>query len=100
MTYSDGALALHTRSPKYGKLRNGVMLKVPPALVKRSKSHIHNFQFGVIAILGLNGFVWVGKSVDKGPLDKSDDDHSISLYSNQNDASGTALHSIHHFTCS
>ncbi|KAH0836471.1 hypothetical protein J3R83DRAFT_8080 [Lanmaoa asiatica] len=37
--FSDGAMSLHTRSLKYGKLRNGQLVTVPPALIRRLKSH-------------------------------------------------------------
>lgn len=55
----DGLPALHTRSTRYGKLRQGVLVAVPAALVKRCKSHFHACDFGVSFVLGVNGFVWV-----------------------------------------
>ena len=36
---SDGSVALHTRSTKYGKLAGGQLLTVPANLVKRQKQH-------------------------------------------------------------
>ncbi|CAH0553588.1 unnamed protein product [Brassicogethes aeneus] len=57
--YSDGSLSLHTRSLKYGKLGQGVLLKVFPSLVKRSKTHFHNLPVGASVILGNNGFIWI-----------------------------------------
>lgn len=39
--YADGAVALHTRSLKYGRLANGQLVRVPPTLVKRVKRHFH-----------------------------------------------------------
>ena len=57
--YQDGALSLHTRSLKYGKLAQGTLLQVPPNMVKRRKIHFHKFPFGVSVILGNNGFVWI-----------------------------------------
>ncbi|KAF5285572.1 hypothetical protein FQA39_LY16584 [Lamprigera yunnana] len=57
--FSDGSLSLHTRSFKYGKLSQGVMLKVFPSLVKRSKTHFHNLPVGASIILGNNGFIWI-----------------------------------------
>ena len=44
---------------KYGKLGQGVLVKVPSALVKRRKAHFFNLSFGASAILGCNGYVWV-----------------------------------------
>jgi exosome complex component RRP4 len=39
--YADGAVALHTRSLKYGRLADGQLVRVPPTLVKRVKRHFH-----------------------------------------------------------
>ncbi|XP_072816396.1 exosome complex component RRP4 isoform X2 [Vicugna pacos] len=49
--FSDGAVSLHTRSLKYGK--------VPPSLVKRQKTHFHDLPCGASVILGNNGFIWI-----------------------------------------
>lgn len=59
-TFVDGSLSLHTRVLKYGKLSQGIMLKVPPALIKRKKTHFHNLENGASLILGNNGYVWIG----------------------------------------
>lgn len=58
--FADGAMSLHTRSLKYGKLRCGTLVTVAPSLVRRAKQHFHTFEFGVAVIFGMNGFVWVG----------------------------------------
>ncbi|CAM4533717.1 hypothetical protein R3I94_003794 [Phoxinus phoxinus] len=57
--FSDGALSLHTRSLKYGKLGQGVLVLVSPSLVKRQKTHFHNLPCGASVILGNNGYVWL-----------------------------------------
>ncbi|XP_044180849.1 exosome complex component RRP4-like [Acropora millepora] len=57
--YSDGSLSLHTRSLKYGKLREGTLVQIPPSLVKRCKTHFLNFPCGATVILGNNGYVWI-----------------------------------------
>ncbi|CAH1977504.1 unnamed protein product [Acanthoscelides obtectus] len=57
--HSDGTLSLHTRSLRYGKLGQGVLLKVFPSLIKRSKTHFHNLPVGASVILGNNGFIWI-----------------------------------------
>jgi len=57
--HSDGALALHTRSVKYGKLLNGQMVTIPSVLIKRVKNHFYSFSFGVDVILGNNGNIWI-----------------------------------------
>lgn len=61
MLYQDGAFGIHTRNLKYGKLVTGELVVVQPSLVRRSRSHFLLFSWGVEAILGLNGYIWVGK---------------------------------------
>ncbi|KAL8287625.1 hypothetical protein RQP46_003483 [Phenoliferia psychrophenolica] len=63
--FADGAMSLHTRSLKYGKLKNGLLVVVPPSLIVRLKSHFHTLPFGVDLIVGLNGYIWVSKTVPK-----------------------------------
>ncbi|CAR30632.1 Ribosomal RNA-processing protein 4 [Lachancea thermotolerans] len=60
--FQDGSASLHTRSLKYGKLRNGVFLQVPSPLIVRSKNHTHNLPGNVTVILGVNGFIWLRKT--------------------------------------
>ncbi|XP_028664379.1 exosome complex component RRP4 [Erpetoichthys calabaricus] len=57
--FADGALSLHTRSLKYGKLGQGVLVQVSPSLIKRRKTHFHNLTCGASIILGNNGYVWI-----------------------------------------
>ncbi|XP_030625093.1 exosome complex component RRP4 isoform X3 [Chanos chanos] len=57
--FADGALSLHTRSLKYGKLGQGVLVLVSPSLVKRQKTHFHNLPCGASIILGSNGYIWL-----------------------------------------
>jgi exosome complex component RRP4 len=59
---ADGGLQLHARSAKYGRLANGVLVRVPPSLVRRLKQHVVTLPCGVDAILGLNGFIWLTES--------------------------------------
>ncbi|KAI9218040.1 hypothetical protein BC828DRAFT_389683 [Blastocladiella britannica] len=56
---ADGLIQLQTRSTKYGKLRNGSLVVVPPSLIMRCKSHFQSLPCGVDVVLGLNGYVWV-----------------------------------------
>jgi len=63
--FADGAISLHTRSLKYGKLRNGVLVTVPPTLVVRLKSHFHTLPCGVELIVGLNGYIWVAMASER-----------------------------------
>ncbi|KAI9298852.1 hypothetical protein K502DRAFT_362071 [Neoconidiobolus thromboides FSU 785] len=60
--YGD-AISLHTRSIKYGKLRNGCLVQIPPLLVQRSRSHFALLSCGVNVIFGLNGYIWVSKYI-------------------------------------
>uniref|UniRef100_A0A182SFL5 S1 motif domain-containing protein n=1 Tax=Anopheles maculatus TaxID=74869 RepID=A0A182SFL5_9DIPT len=57
--HSDGVLSLHTRSLKYGKLAQGILVKVFPSLIQRRKTHFHNLPCGASIILGNNGFIWI-----------------------------------------
>lgn len=64
--FGDGAMSLHTRSLKYGKLRNGQLVIIPPHLIRRLKSHFHHLPppcgpRGVDVIIGLNGMIWVSQ---------------------------------------
>jgi exosome complex component RRP4 len=69
---NDGCVSLHTRTTKYGKLRNGQMVIVPAALVKRCKQHFHTLDCGVDVILGNNGYVWIAAAMK--PLNDDDGD--------------------------
>lgn len=62
--YNDGSLSLHTRSLKYGKLSQGVLVKVFPSLIKRCKTHFHNLTCGASIIFGNNGFIWISPTVN------------------------------------
>lgn len=57
--FSDGSLSLHTRSLKYGKLSQGILIKVFPSLIKRRKNHFHNLPCGISVIIGNNGYIWI-----------------------------------------
>ncbi|KAL7415679.1 hypothetical protein BDY24DRAFT_406274 [Mrakia frigida] len=59
----DGTMSLHTRSLRYGKLKNGHLITLPPSLLPRLKSHFHTLPCGVDLILGLNGFIWVSMHI-------------------------------------
>lgn len=62
--FVDGSLSLHTRSLKYGKLSQGVLVKVFPSLIKRRKTHFHNLPCGASIILGNNGFIWISPTIN------------------------------------
>lgn len=100
--FQDGAMSLHTRSLKYGKvgtfgllaccqlnrvsqLRNGQLVQVPPALVRRLKSHFISLPCGVDLILGLNGYIWVSKHVQEINQEGEEGFDAEAVYSNRND---------------
>ncbi|KAG5654206.1 hypothetical protein H0H81_006239 [Sphagnurus paluster] len=83
--FSDGAMSLHTRSLKYGKLRNGQLVTIPPILVRRLKSHFIALPCGVDLILGLNGYIWVSKHVKESEQEGEEGFDAEAVYSNQND---------------
>jgi len=68
--FTDGSLSMHTRVLKYGKLSQGIMLKVPPMLIQRKKTHYHTLESGATLILGYNGYVWISANVQN--IDKSE----------------------------
>ncbi|KAM6496818.1 exosome complex exonuclease rrp4 [Amanita muscaria] len=83
--FSDGAMSLHTRSLRYGKLRNGQLVSIPPILVRRLKSHFVSLPCGVDLILGLNGYIWVSKHVKQNEQEGEEGFDAAAVYSNQND---------------
>ncbi|PIO76022.1 hypothetical protein TELCIR_01913 [Teladorsagia circumcincta] len=61
-----GQLQLHTRNLKYGKLGQGIMVKVPPSLVKPQKEYMHEI-YGVGVIIGCNGIIWISPALNTDP---------------------------------
>ncbi|KAF3760723.1 hypothetical protein M406DRAFT_268352 [Cryphonectria parasitica EP155] len=82
--YPDGGAVLHTRSLKYGKLRNGVFLTVSGTGggggVVRSRRQVWTMPLGTLGsgagsgaakidvVLGVNGYVWISKHVEDASL--------------------------------
>ena len=65
---TDGVAGLHTRSLRYGKLRNGVFVRVGGRGVQRGKRQVFTLRAAngageVDIALGVNGFVWVSRHV-------------------------------------
>ncbi|EJT41947.1 RRP4-like protein [Saccharomyces kudriavzevii IFO 1802] len=60
--FQDGSASLHTRSLKYGKLRNGMFCQVPSSLIVRAKNHTHNLPGNITVVLGVNGYMWLRKT--------------------------------------
>ena len=55
----NGTIHIQTRNLKYGKLKNGMLLKVNHLLVKKTKHQFIDLIDNIKAILGLNGIIWV-----------------------------------------
>ncbi|KAF2703256.1 hypothetical protein K504DRAFT_392714 [Pleomassaria siparia CBS 279.74] len=100
--HQDNTASLHTRSLKYGKLRNGLFTSLTGAGggilsrrggVVRSRRQVFtlNTAAGEIdVVLGVNGYIWVSKHVEtKGEKDagitKLEETVSETLYSSQNE---------------
>ncbi|KAI4211457.1 MAG: hypothetical protein LQ351_005759 [Letrouitia transgressa] len=104
--YQDGAASLHTRSLRYGKLRNGMFLRLSGTGggggVVRSRRQvwtIHTANGGgdVDIVLGVNGYIWICKHTSGGlaataeeakranNITKMEEGVSESMYSNRND---------------
>ena len=58
---AEGGILLHTRSAsKYGKcLGEGICVSVRPHLVRREGRQFVAFPFGISAVIGVNGRIWV-----------------------------------------
>ncbi|KAF8518947.1 exosome complex exonuclease rrp4 [Hysterangium stoloniferum] len=82
---SDGSMQLHTRTLKFGKLRNGQLVTVPPILVRRLQSQFYAMPCGVDLILGLNGYIWVSKHVRQQEQEGEVGFDAEAVYSNKND---------------
>ncbi|GAB6026232.1 Exosome complex component RRP4 [Chamberlinius hualienensis] len=67
--HSDGSLSLHTRSLKYDKLTQGVLIRVNSSLIKQQKTHFHSFSNAVAVILGNNGQIWIGPMTEESSDD-------------------------------
>lgn len=96
--HQDGSASLHTRSLKYGKLRNGVFMSVSGtggrggvARARRQVWTIDTAHNGgkVEVVLGVNGYIWISKHVEPAGGDTSitrmEESISSTVYSSQND---------------
>lgn len=99
--YQDGSASLHTRSLKYGKLRNGVFLSVTGTGggggVVRSRRQVWTIDAAngagkIDIILGVNGYIWISKHVEPEgttettAITRIEESTSSRVYSSQNDA--------------
>lgn len=99
--HQDGSASLHTRSLKYGKLRNGFFMAVSGAGgqgarrggVARSRRQVFTVNTGrgggeVDVILGVNGYVWIAKHVEPAKdvgLNRLEEVVSKDMYASQNE---------------
>lgn len=96
--HQDGSASLHTRSLKYGKLRNGFFMSVSGVgggggvvRARRQVWTIDTVHGGgkVDVILGVNGYIWISKHVEPAGGDTSitriEESISSTVYSSQND---------------
>ncbi|KAH8740715.1 hypothetical protein FG386_002677 [Cryptosporidium ryanae] len=66
---NEGICQLHTRSAKYGKLVNGLLVKVPNKLIQRQTQHVIKLKYGIQLILGLNGYIWISLPFEQSHTD-------------------------------
>lgn len=98
--HGDGVASLHTRSLKYGKLRNGVFAAVTGTGggggIVRSKRQVWTMETAnggsqVDVILGVNGYIWISKHVESeiaaeaSGINRMEESVSSKVYSSQND---------------
>ncbi|RDL37871.1 Uncharacterized protein BP5553_05304 [Venustampulla echinocandica] len=96
--HQDGSASLHTRSLKYGKLRNGMFMSVSGTgggggvvRARRQTWTIDTVHGGgkVDVVLGVNGYIWISKHVEVADNDTSitriEESVSNMAYSSQND---------------
>ncbi|KAJ5041198.1 uncharacterized protein L3040_005749 [Drepanopeziza brunnea f. sp. 'multigermtubi'] len=99
--HQDGSASLHTRSLKYGKLRNGVFMSVSGVGggggVVRSRRQVWTIDTvsgggQVDIVLGVNGYIWISKHVEVAGGDtaitRMEENISSTVYSSQNDEIG------------
>ena len=69
---NDGGVHLQTRNLKYGKLINGIFIKLQSCLIKRTNSHFItlNQDIGCDIILGNNGYIWITNTKSKDEQNK------------------------------
>lgn len=97
--HGDGAAALHTRSLRYGKLRNGIFLSITGVgggggvvRAKRQLWTMETKEGKVDVVLGVNGYIWICKHIENDAgaeaaagLHRLDEVASLNMYSSQND---------------
>ncbi|KOS20195.1 Exosome complex component rrp4 [Escovopsis weberi] len=98
--HQDGAASLHTRSLRYGKLRNGLFVAVGGTgggggvvRAKRQQWTMDTANAGarIDVLLGVNGYIWISRHADADPaaeaagINRMEEAISTRAYSSQND---------------
>lgn len=96
--HQDGSASLHTRSLKYGKLRNGYFMSVTGAgggaRVVRARRQIFTLQTPgkggeVNVMLGVNGYIWLAKHIAEPTgevgLNQLEEAATGAMYASEND---------------
>ncbi|KAI9893840.1 MAG: exosome non-catalytic core subunit rrp4 [Vezdaea aestivalis] len=92
--HGDGSVSLHTRSMKFGKLRDGVCVRLPlssaggVARARRQTWAVETVSDGEIQVIaGVNGSVYVAplKEVKETKITRLEEDGGEELYSSQNE---------------
>ncbi|KAH7326025.1 putative 3 [Stachybotrys elegans] len=98
--HQDGAASLHTRSLRYGKLRNGVFAAVSGTGggggVVRAKRQVWTMDAAnnagkIDVLLGVNGYIWISKHIESDTpaeaagINRMEESVSSKVYSSQND---------------
>ena len=91
--FNNGIASLHTRSLKYGKLRNGIFLKIPNPLIVKTKNHAFDLPGNVSIVLGTNGYIWlyktpkINKSLENNTpgITRLEEESSWEIYSDKNE---------------
>ena len=61
----NGNIHIQTRNLKYGKLKNGILVKVNHSLIKKKKHQFIEIVYNIKIILALNGYCWIYYSTVK-----------------------------------
>ncbi|CAX42222.1 exosome complex exonuclease, putative [Candida dubliniensis CD36] len=91
--FNNGIASLHTRSLKYGKLRNGIFIKIPSPLIVKTKNHAFDLPGNVSIVLGTNGYIWlyktpkINKSLENNTpgITRLEEESSWEIYSDKNE---------------
>ncbi|KRX10357.1 Nucleic acid-binding, OB-fold [Pseudocohnilembus persalinus] len=78
----DKSINLHTRSLKYGRLENGMLVQVHNKLIKRQKHHFIQLDCGVNMIFSHNGMIWLS-NVERHQIIKEEIQMQKKPYSKQ-----------------